>query len=97
MPLERSNSSGEALEKLLTAVQEFSNALASDESQVGVVTNGLVVWEEVSFSEDGTPARETLYAAIGDQATPTNSLGLAVQLLKTLERDIVGCNCGPDE
>lgn len=82
---------GGPLGDLHAAVQAFSNAMADDPDEVGVVMNGLVVWEEVSFGEDGDPQRQTLYAATGDQCTPSGSLGLALNLLRTLEHDIIGC------
>jgi hypothetical protein len=81
------------LDDLLAAVQAFSNALADTPEQIAVVTSGLVVWDEMTFDTDGTPLRQTLYAAIGDQKTPTGSLGQALHLLGTLKRDIIGCDC----
>lgn len=82
------------LDDLHAAIQAFSNHLADDESDVGVVMNALVVWEEVSFGDDGSTRRATLYAATGDQATPNISLGLALNLLRTIERDVIGCSHG---
>lgn len=81
------------LDTLHAAIQAFSNSLADDTTEVGVVMAALVVWEEVSFSDDGETQRATHYAATGDQATPNGSIGLATNLLRTLERDIVGCSC----
>lgn len=88
---------GGPLEDLHAAIQAFSNSLADDESDVGMVMNSLVVWEEVSFAEDGTTQRATLYAATGDQATPNGSLGLALNLLRTLEHDVIRCPHGDSE
>ena len=81
------------LEELHAAVQTFSNAMANDDTQAGVVTQALVVWEEVSFDEDGTARYMNLYAATGE-ANPSRSLGLSFYLLKTLQRDLIGCDCG---
>jgi hypothetical protein len=86
---------GGPLDKLHEAIQAFSNALADDQEDVGVVMSSLIVWEEVGFTDDGTSCRAVHYAATGDQATPSSSLGLALNLLRTLERDIIGCRCEP--
>jgi hypothetical protein len=88
---------GGPLDELHAAIQSFSNGLADNDSDVGVVMNALVVWEEVSFDDDGTPQRATFYAATGDQATPNGSLGLSLNLLRTLEHDVIRCNHGSDE
>lgn len=93
--IERTES--DKLDALHSSIQTFSNALADDENDVGMVTQALIVWEETSFSEDGTPQRQTLYAATGDQATPNGSLGLALHLLGTLKNDIIGCGHQDDD
>lgn len=81
------------LDDLHAAVQAFSNHMADDSSETGVVTQALVAWEEVSFDDDGTPCHRVLYAATGE-ANPSRSIGLAYHLLKTLQRDLIGCDCG---
>lgn len=58
--------------------------------------NAIVVWEKASFDSDGQQQRATSYACLGDQGTPTAALGLALHLLRTLERDIIGCSCEND-
>lgn len=83
-----------ALDDLHAAVQTFSNHLADNPDDAAVVNSALIVWEETSFDlNDGDVRRQILYAAAGDSVTPAHSLGLAVHLLRTLERDIVGCDC----
>lgn len=92
--IERADESDGAVDELHTAVQAFSNRLADGDAQaVAMVSHSLVVWEETSYGEDGVQ-RATLYAATGDGSTPAGALGLALNLLRTLERDIVGCRCG---
>jgi hypothetical protein len=81
------------LDDLHAAVQTFSNHLADDSTETGVVTQALIAWEEVTFDDDGTPRYTVLYAATGE-ANPSRSVGLAYHLLKTLQRDLIGCDCG---
>jgi hypothetical protein len=81
------------LDQLHTAIQAFSNGLCTEASQAGMVAAALVVWTEITYSDDGTPAYETMYAATGDQTNPNVGLGLALNLLRTLERDIIGTGC----
>jgi hypothetical protein len=81
----------EPLDELHTAIQAFSNALATDPDGVGVINHALVVWEETSYHEDGTPSRALYYAATGPAASPASSLGLAeygrAQLVQHLVRE----------
>lgn len=84
------------LDQLHAAIQTFSNTLADDATDAGMVSVAIVVWEEASFDEDGTVSRRTFYAATGDVATPASCLGLAHNLVTTLERDLVPCRCGTD-
>lgn len=84
------------IDTLHAAVQAFSNTLTDDAGDAGIVTNSLVVWEEASYSDDGSVVRGVYYAATGDSATPSASLGLAVNLLRTLEQDIIPCKCGSE-
>ena len=91
MTIERRD--GEGLDQLHQAIQTFSNGLADTDRDVGMVAAGLVVWSEVAYDEQGEPYYATLYAATGDQSNPNVSLGLALNLLRTLERDVIGCRC----
>lgn len=85
------------LEALHKAIQTFSNELAEgDPDDVGMVTNALVVWEESSYSDDGQIRYATHYATTGGGSTPSACLGLAANLLRTLERDIVPIRCSGD-
>lgn len=83
----------DGLDQLHTAIQAFSNNLAEDDRQVGMVSASIVVWSETGYGDDGEPYYSTMYAATGDQSNPNVSLGLALNLLRTLERDIIGCRC----
>ncbi len=78
------------LEVLHLAIQTFSNSLCTDSSQVGLVTAGLVVWEESQFDEDGDTARSVHYAATGDGSTPGLSIGLAYIGLERVSSDVLG-------
>lgn len=64
------------LEALHAAVQAFSNSLCTDECDSGLVRQAVLVWDEVSLSEDGNSSESTYYAAIGDGATAIGTLGL---------------------
>lgn len=89
--IERRDSDG--LDQLHQAIQTFSNTLAEDDRQVGMVSAALLVWSEMTYDDQGEPYYATMYAATGDQSNPNVSLGLSVNLLRTLERDIIGCRC----
>ena len=79
------------LEELHAAVQTFSNSLADTDRDVGMVTAAVVVWEETSSDTDGDVRYSTLYASTGDGGgRPSVALGLALNLLTTLKRDVIG-------
>lgn len=83
-----------ALETLHAAIQAFSNALCRDSDDAGLVSHEFVVWEEVSFAQDdGATLRQTVYAATGDGATASSSVGLAAIGLAKVRRDVLGGCC----
>lgn len=81
-----------ALDALHTAVQAFSNSLCDDETDAGVVTSALIVWQESCY-EDGDLSWTMHYAITGDGNNPVVGLGLATKLQATIQRDLIGCSC----
>ena len=64
------------LEALHAAVQAFSNSLCTEPGDHGLVRQAVIVWDEVSLSEDGETSEATYYAASGDGASAVGTLGL---------------------
>jgi len=80
---------GSRIDQLHAAVQAFSNSLADDTSEVGLVQHALIVWEETTFDEDGSQTRSLHYAVTGDAAGLASSLGLADYGREQLRSDLV--------
>lgn len=77
-----------ALEALNRAVQDFSNAISSDPSQAGVVTQAIVVWEEMSINEEGNTKRGVYYAVPTDNFSMSGAVGLLRIATIKVEDDI---------
>lgn len=86
---DRRNEKKPQLMALNQAVQDFSNAICEDASQQGIVTQALVVWEEVSFNENGDPFRRVYYAVPGENFALSGAIGLCVMGLEQLKGDIL--------
>lgn len=80
------------LDTLHNAIQAFSNSLCDDETDAGVVTSALIVWQESSY-DDGDLTWTMHYAITGDGNNPVVGLGLATKLQASIQRDLIGCSC----
>jgi hypothetical protein len=75
------------LSALREAIQNLANAV-EDEPQL--LDNALVIWEAVSFAEDGEPQRCIRYAVPTDNFTISGTLGLLEAGKFYLRRDGLG-------
>ena len=75
------------VEELAAAVQRFV-AETGDESVL--VSQALVIWEAVSFGEDGEPQRQISYTCPTDNFSPSGALGLLESGRFYIRRDVLG-------
>lgn len=78
----------QTLDRLNAAVAEFANAT----SNLGpvLVDVALVVWEQVSYDEDGDVQRNIQYAIPADNFSLSSGLGLLEASREYVRRDILG-------
>jgi hypothetical protein len=74
------------LEALALAVQEFANVVADGPE---LVDNAIVIWEAVSFDEDGTAQRCIRYAVPTPNFTMSGTLGLLRAGDHYIRRDVL--------
>lgn len=82
------------LEALNVAVAAFVNSEADRPTLVDVA---LVIWEEVSYDDDGDPQRAISYAVPTDNFSLSSGLGLIEAAGEYVRRDILGARGGDDE
>ena len=75
------------IERLNAAVAEFANATAGKPVLVDVA---LVVWEQVTYDEDGDIGRCIKYAVPTDNFSLSSGLGLLEASREYVRRDILG-------
>ena len=74
------------LEALRDAVQALSNAI---DNEPHLVDQAIVVWESVSFAEDGEPQRMVRYACPTDNFSITGAIGLLEAGTYYVRRDVL--------
>lgn len=74
------------------ALQTFVNARAAAEGEDAgrLVTQAIVVWEEVLLDEDGDSVRGISYCVPTDNFSPSGALGLLVAGQQYVQRDVIG-------
>lgn len=77
----------EPLDDLQAAVQAFVNKQVETPT---LVDNALVVWEEVSYDEDGITQRRIRYCVPTDNFSLSGTLGLLEAASEYVRRDILG-------
>ena len=77
------------LNALRDAIQDLANAI---EDEPHLLDNAVVIWESVSFDEDGDPQRSIQYAVPTDNFTLSGTLGLIEAGKFYLRRDGLGCD-----
>lgn len=82
------------LERLNAAVAEFANHIAEKAVLVDVA---LLVWEQVSYDEDGDVGRAIRYAVPTDNFSLSSGLGLLEASREYVRRDILGERGGDDD
>lgn len=75
------------IERLNAAVTEFANATSEGPVLVDVA---LVIWEQVTYDEDGDVTRRIQYAVPTDNFSLSGGLGLIEVASEYVRRDILG-------
>lgn len=84
---------GDDLDTLAEAVQVFANSLTD---QPELLDNALVIWEAVSFDEDGETQRCIRYAVPTPNFTMSGTLGLLRAGEHYIRRDILRADEGDE-
>jgi hypothetical protein len=74
------------VQALGAAVQAF----VAQQTEGALVSQALVVWEAVSFADDGEPERQISYACPTDNFSLSGGLGLLEAGRHYIRRDILG-------
>lgn len=82
------------LDRLNAAVAEFANETAGKPVLVDVA---LLVWEQVSYDEDGDVGRAIRYAVPTDNFSLSGGLGLLEASREYVRRDILGVRGDEDD
>lgn len=75
------------VEELAAAVQRF---VAETGGESVLVSQALVIWEAVSFGEDGEPQRQISYTCPTDNFSPSGALGLLESGRFYIRRNVLG-------
>lgn len=77
--------------ELAAAVQRFVAETGAETGGESVlVSQALVIWEAVSFGEDGEPQRQISYTCPTDNFSPSGALGLLESGRFYIRRDVLG-------
>lgn len=82
------------VEALLAAIQELANELA-DEPEL--IDQAIVVWESVSFADDGETQRCIRYTVPTDNFSLSGAIGLLEAGKHYVKRDAIGYFAQDDE